>query len=127
MFRLESRSFELVFDRLPASVWTRYCRCAIGSDAADSFRVPLPRIRVGEADNDIPEVLERYLGGENGFLLTTVLRVGSGEDRCNLADTGPFHPDLAGLVEEVAELTRHVPVTGRNTKDNCVRPAKVVR
>ena len=63
----------------------------------------------------------------DGGFLAAVLRAGRGEDAADLADERAFHPQPAGLVEEVAHLAGHVAEARRRAEDDGVVVAQLVR
>src|SRR5690242_13466606 len=82
------------------------CR-AVGRAAHDFVERALPRVAVGQADNDQAEVQEVGDDGEKGCLVTAMLGRARGEGATYLSYQGSCHPQLTGLLPEAAHCRGH--------------------
>src|SRR3569832_2438830 len=101
--------------REPELILARHARTVAAADGAGTVRAAARNLveahlllrRIRQADDDHAEVQQGRVEGRDRGLLSAVLRGGAGEAAAGLADQRAGEPQLAGLVDDVAQLCRH--------------------
>src|SRR6266404_6590597 len=101
---LIARAGELVLARLAAAVAAGDCSHAVGRAAGDFVELHLAGKAVVQPDDDHAEMQEVGDDREQRGLLAAVLGRGRAKGAADLAVQRAFHPEAAGLVEEVRYL-----------------------
>ena len=86
-----------------------------------------PRDRVAERDDDHAPVVEGVVERQDRRLLTAVLGLRRGEGRRQLVGELALLPQVAGLVDELLELRRHVAEARGRAESDAVGPLEVVQ
>src|SRR3569832_2056916 len=123
---LEAREPELILARPARTVAAADGAGTARAAARDLVEAHLFLRRIRQADDDHAEVQQGRVERCDGRLLPAVLRGGAGEDAAGLADQRAGEPQLAGLVDEIAQLRRHHAVARGAAEENAIVVAAVV-
>lgn len=100
--------------------------CAPGRAAFHLAEVRQFRAGIGQADKDHPVVHERVDEAHDGALVAAA-GAGTGENAAGFSDELAFHPQPAGLIEEVPHLRGHITEAGRRAEEDGVVVAEFLR
>src|SRR5580692_6755356 len=93
-FALMPRAVEFDFRRMALTLRAGNRRCAVGRAAHDFVERALPRMAIGQTDDDQAEVHQVGDDGEKGHLIAAVLGGARGECAADFSQQGAGHPQL---------------------------------
>src|SRR5215470_4016159 len=82
---------------------------------------------IGESHDDHAVMQQGAVEGGDRGLLAAVLARGAAEHAPDLAHQRSARPEVAGLVEEIAHLRRHIAKARRRAEDDCIVLLELIR
>src|ERR1700722_16386940 len=117
---LVPRAVEFDLGRLALALPARDCGCAIRRTADDLVKRALPRVAIGQADDDQAEMEEVRDDRQERHLVAAMLRRSRGERAAHLSNQRAAQPQLAALLPETAHGRGHAAETCRRAHDDRV-------